>query len=127
MKIIKLQETQTFQSFEDLKTRNTELLVGLGVDSNKIRFTPDPTNFYNITQNIVGTENFAPGDISRCLNLQVVSKKIEDIRSEINNSQRGYLFQLENNNHLRFELDTEKIRFINIDEEVERWKLKEKI
>ena len=52
------------------------------------------------------------------LSLGIYEMKIEDLKDKINNSKLGYIFQLINDEYSNYELDTERIRYINIDEEL---------
>jgi len=126
--------------FINLKKRNTEILLDKGINIEKVRFVQVPVNTYNITKNLINVpikkmipimsdgrfdrsrepinlENEYINDLKSVISLSVHKTKLDDIKDAINNSKYGFVFQLINEETIHYELDTELIRFINLDEE----------
>lgn len=124
--------------FDNLVSRNKKILLSKGVIPNKVRFISGPCFIYDFIKDeinpnlrvefpIMPNGLFDPSRKERIIGNDERNNRIwSSVRvhenpdwnrlvNKINNSKRGYVFSLSNEKNCHYEVDTNRIRFIDLD------------
>ena len=129
-------------TISNLVERNIFLLLNKGINIDKIRFTFQPSVSYDFIKDIINPntslmlpmmdnglfdKNRAPVIIGTdernnrtIINVKSYCNPTDwtELINQINNSDKGFLFMLQDENNQHTETDTPMIRYANIDEEI---------
>lgn len=106
--------------FDNLVSRNKKILLSKGVIPDKVRFISGPCFIYDFIKDEINFTSFTMHRASRlvCLWSSVQVHENPDwnrLVNKINNSKRGYVFSLSNEKNYHYEVDTNRIRYIDLD------------
>jgi hypothetical protein len=124
--------------FESLKQKNLQILVFKGVNSDKVRFTGVPYFTYDFVKDEINPEliidvpmmpnglfdtsreKIIVGPDERSNRAFVGASVYENpdwntLVDNINNSNRGYVFYLSDSKETHYEIDTNRIRYVDLD------------